>query len=337
MANILIVDDDSQVIQQLTILTESFNHTPSSTLYPTVLFKYLESEPIDLLLLDINMPEINGITLLKQLKAHPIFHTIPVIMLTGSTDKELLKECFEAGAADYINKPFDEVVLQARIQSALTTQDYIKKIQIALKEKEILLKEIHHRVKNNLAIVSSFLGLQADSIKEENILYLFRQAQDRVYAMSLIHEKLYQSDNLTNLNAKEFIQMLSEHLLSSYSIGRQDIELQVDVEEVWLGIDDAIPCGLIINELFTNALKYAFPTEKMGKIQISLENVEGKCKLTVYDNGKGIPEEIDFETADSLGLRLIKGLSMQLDGIVELDRSNGTTFRITFPLSQQEQ
>lgn len=208
-----------------------------------------------------------------------------------------------------------------------------QKIQMSLREKEVLLQEIHHRVKNNLAIISGLLGLQADKIHDQTILERFKQAQDRVYSMSLIHEKLYQSTDLANLEAKDFIQTLADYLVSSYSLDHQQIELEVDIEPAWFNIDEAIPCGLIINELITNTLKHAFVPSQKGTIQIFLKNLGHECQLIVADNGKGIPEDVDIEETDSLGLMLVSGLTGQLNGTFTLDRSQGTRFEITFPLS----
>ncbi|MBF0278833.1 MAG: PAS domain S-box protein [SAR324 cluster bacterium] len=208
-----------------------------------------------------------------------------------------------------------------------------EKIKASLKEKEVLLKEIHHRVKNNLAIISGFLGLQADRIKENSILDLFKQAQDRIYSMSLIHEKLYQSKSLAKLEANDFIRTLAEHLVSSYVLEGQNIKLRTEVESVWFSIDEAIPCGLIINELITNALKHAFSSKPTGEICVCLENLGSQCRLSIADNGKGIEEDLDLEDTETLGLMLVNGLTGQLKGTLELDRSSGTRFRITFPLS----
>lgn len=212
-----------------------------------------------------------------------------------------------------------------------------EKIKASLKEKEVLLQEIHHRVKNNLAIISSFLGLQSQTIDGEDILYLFRQAQDRVYTMSLIHEKLYQSEDLASINARDFLQSLSSHLLTSYAVGVNRVSVTTDIEEIWLQIDEAIPCGLIVNELISNALKYAFPGELLGEIGISLKNVNKEYLLIIRDTGVGMPGDIDIHSANSLGLRLVNALTMQLQGKLQLVLEQGTEFLITFPIKNKEE
>ncbi len=208
-------------------------------------------------------------------------------------------------------------------------------IQKSLEEKEVLLKEIHHRVKNNLAIISAFLGLQSDTILDKGMLYLFQQAKDRIHTMALIHEKLYQSKDLASVQGKDFLESLSNHILASYSTASQPVELTLDVDDIWFKIDEAIPCGLIVNEIMTNALKYAFSPGEQGQIHVSLKHLnDGHHQLTLRDNGKGLPEAINLRTSKSLGLKLIQGLAGQLGGKVELFRQPGTTFQITFPTSE---
>jgi PAS domain S-box-containing protein len=202
-----------------------------------------------------------------------------------------------------------------------------ERIRASLKEKEVLLKEVHHRVKNNLQIISSLLNLQSKYIKDDQALEMFKESRNRIRSMTLIHEKLYRSKDLANIDVAEYIQNLSSNLFRSYSAGR--ISLKTQVDDILLGIDTAIPCGLIINELVSNSLKHAFP-DKQGEIVVNLHRDDGKLTLIVRDNGVGFPEHVDFRNTDSLGLQLVCTLTDQLDGEVELSRAGGTEFRITF-------
>lgn len=202
-----------------------------------------------------------------------------------------------------------------------------ERIRLSLKEKEVLLKEVHHRVKNNLQIISSLLNLQSKYIKDDQALEMFKESRNRIRSMTLIHEKLYRSKDLANLDVAEYIQNLSSNLFRSYSAGRVNLKTQVD--DILLGIDTAIPCGLIINELVSNSLKHAFP-DKQGEILVNLHRDDGKFTLTVSDNGVGFPEHVDFRNTDSLGLQLVCTLTDQLDGAIELNRTGGTEFKITF-------
>jgi PAS domain S-box-containing protein len=205
------------------------------------------------------------------------------------------------------------------------------RVREALKEKEVLLKEIHHRVKNNLQVISSLLSLQSAQIKDPVTVQLFRDSQNRVRSMALIHEKLYQSHDLARIDFKGYVQSLSSYLVRSFAAEARGITFRLDVDPIELGIDQAIPCGLIINELVSNSLKYAFPNDRKGEVSISFRKEKGNqfC-LEVGDNGVGFPAHIDFQNTASLGLQLVNSLVKQLDGTVELRRSGGTEFHIWF-------
>ena len=204
-------------------------------------------------------------------------------------------------------------------------------IQASLQEKEILLQEIHHRVKNNLQIVSSLLDLQSDSIQEPATLELFRESQNRVKSMALVHEKLYQSKDFTRINFAEYVENLISYLFRAYGVSEDHIYLELDIAQVTLNIDTAIPCGLIVSELVSNALKYAFLDNLQGLISISLRSDESNnFLLIVKDDGRGMPTDFDFKSVKSLGLQLVNILTKQLKGTLELDRHDGTEFRVSF-------
>lgn len=202
-------------------------------------------------------------------------------------------------------------------------------IKSSLKEKNILLKEIHHRVKNNMQIISSLLSLQTKFVNDEEALDILKESQNRVRSMAIIHEKLYQSNDISQINFGEYIESLVSNLFYSYNANNTDIKPVYDVEDLSLNIDTAVPCGLIISELVSNSLKYAFPREKNGEIFISLKFRDGKYYLRVRDNGVGIPE-FDVEKLDSLGLLLVFNLTEQLDGNITINREQCTEFIITF-------
>ncbi|NEO69339.1 histidine kinase dimerization/phosphoacceptor domain -containing protein [Moorena sp. SIO3H5] len=207
-------------------------------------------------------------------------------------------------------------------------------VRASLTEKEVLLKEIHHRVKNNLQIISSLLRLQSRKVEDPQALSLFKDSQHRVQSMALIHQQLYQSPNLAQINFGKYIQTLTNNLFRSYGINRHKIGLNIEVTTAPLTIDIAIPCGLIINELVSNSLKYAFPEHQYGKIEISLSSdQQDQLILTVSDNGIGLPENLDFQATKSLGLSIVRNLTAQLGGNIILDCSQGTRLKINFPNS----
>ncbi|MEP0891918.1 MULTISPECIES: histidine kinase dimerization/phosphoacceptor domain -containing protein [unclassified Leptolyngbya] len=209
-----------------------------------------------------------------------------------------------------------------------------EQLKLSLKEKEVLLKEIHHRVKNNLQVISSVLRLQSDYIKDDRVLALFKDSQNRIRSMALIHEKLHQSSNLLKINFAEYIRDLADNLLRSYAANSRAATLRTEAENVWLNIDTAIPCGLIINELVSNALKHAFPASNPeNEIVVRIFPTANKqFTLGVQDNGIGFPPELDFRNTESLGLELVCIFTEQLEGTIKLDQTNGrgTTFTITF-------
>ncbi len=226
-----------------------------------------------------------------------------------------------------------EVIQVVHIAKDITERKLAEeKIMASLKEKEILLREIHHRVKNNMQIISSLLRLQSENIKDEEYLEVFKDSYNRIKTMSLVHEKLYQSRDFTNINFKDYIHDLVGSIYQSHFIDKSIIQLNMNIENVSLGIDIAIPCGLIINELVTNSLKYAFPDGRYGEICIFLNRIEeNRFELVVSDNGISIPSDLDFRKTETLGLRLVSMLAEdQLLGEISLDRSKGTEFKIRF-------
>ena len=207
-----------------------------------------------------------------------------------------------------------------------------ERLKASLKEKEVLLKEIHHRVKNNLQIVSSLLKLQSGYIKDKEALELFKDSYNRVHSMALIHEKLYRTADLARIDATDYIRTLLSNLFSSYGVSSIAIKLNLDIDQIFLDVDTAIPCGLIINELVSNSLKYAFPNKESGEITISFKSIDNThFNLNVSDNGIGISPDLDIEELESLGLQLVLNLIEQLSGIFDLDINNGTNFKIQFP------
>jgi PAS domain S-box-containing protein len=207
-----------------------------------------------------------------------------------------------------------------------------EQIKASLKEKEILLREIHHRVKNNMQVVISLLRLQSDKIKDQQYVEMLKESQDRIKSMALIHEKLYQSEDFANIDFDGYVKALVNSLFISQGVSPDKISLKMEIADISLGLDYAIPCGLIINELVSNSLKYAFPKERQGEIRIGLQKTsENEVELTVSDNGIGIPEGLDFGTIESLGLDLVKILAEhQLGGKIELNRAGGTSFSFRF-------
>jgi PAS domain S-box-containing protein len=209
-----------------------------------------------------------------------------------------------------------------------------EQIQASLREKEALLREIHHRVKNNLQVTSSLLRLQAGTIEDPQTREVFAGTQDRIRSMALVHEKLYQSTNLSRIDFAEYITALADLLFKSYAVDPSLIRFAVEGEEVFLNIDTAVPCGLIVNEILSNALKHAFPGGRGGEIIVALQQTNGACVLTIRDNGIGLKPDSENAPVRTLGLQLVRGLVQQIEGAIEVRRDGGTVFSISFPINR---
>jgi two-component sensor histidine kinase len=194
-----------------------------------------------------------------------------------------------------------------------------------------MLKEIHHRVKNNMQIISSLLQLQMDKIEDPQVRVLMRESESRIRSLALVHEKLYQSENLASIDLGDYIDSLGRYLLQTYS--NIKVDLQLHIEPLMISLDKAIPCGLILNELITNTLKHAFVSGQSGQIDISLKQCGANdCCLRVADNGKGLPAGFDWHQADTLGMQLIDGLAHQIGAKLNVASDGGTVTQLTFAL-----
>ncbi len=314
----------------------------------------------DIILMDVMMPGIDGFETCYRLKEDDRTKDIPILFMTALTDVVDKVKGFEVGAVDFITKPIHVEEVVARINTHLTIRNLQKtleeqnaqlqqeiaerkraeeKVKAALEEREMLIKEIHHRVKNNLQTVSSIFSLQSRYIKDEQALGVFKNCRQRIQAMSLIHEKLYQSMDLSKVGFRGYIQNLVTQLLNSYVLKPGQVQLKMQIENLVLDVKKAIPLGLIINELISNSLKHAFPDHREGKITICLRLNESETydfTLIVKDNGAGFPENLDFQDTKSFGMVMVHSLVKQLDGVIEMERNDGTTFILRFKQMKHE-
>jgi two-component sensor histidine kinase len=205
-----------------------------------------------------------------------------------------------------------------------------KEIVESLKEKEVLLKEIHHRVKNNLQVISSILNLQSSFVKDKKTLEILEESRNRIRSMAIIHENLYQTTNFSSIDFSSYLENLCSNLISSYHLYSGAVQLHTELEKVELVLDQAIPCGLLVNELITNSLKYAFPEGRSGEISVQLFEKNNRINLRIGDDGIGMPEDYDILNSDTLGLQLVSTLVEQLDGEIHVDNSKGIKYLITF-------
>jgi two-component sensor histidine kinase len=246
----------------------------------------------------------------------------------GEAERELLRKSQKA----VLNVLDDLGVEKALLEK---TQIEVRRseqtVRASLREKEVLLKEIHHRVKNNLQVISSLLNLQARYLPDPAARAIFSQSQNRVQSIALVHERLYESADLSHVDFGKYVAVLLDNIFDTHDALGRGIAKVIDVGEVHLTVDVAIPCGLIVNELVTNALKHAFPDGRAGEVRVSLsENPEGTLNLMVADDGVGMPAGLDPRNTVSLGLDLVVTFAEQLNAEVTINRENGTQFGFRF-------
>ena len=208
-----------------------------------------------------------------------------------------------------------------------------KRIQDALQQKDLLLREVHHRVKNNLQVIHSLLDLQALKSKDTELVGMLRDSQNRVRSMSLIHQTLYQSQNFAQVDFQRFLGELLPRLTEAYASMSNQVRITINAHDVKLPINEAIPCGLIVNELVSNALKHGFPGQQTGHVEVNIrEHEDNWVELSISDDGEGIPQDLDIARTDSLGLQLVNLLAQQLHGQLDIRRAKPTRFSLRFQL-----
>lgn len=247
----------------------------------------------------------------------------------------------KSGEKRYLQQNIFTILTEKGLQIGCIIRDVTEKklsaekIQKSLDEKVILLREIHHRVKNNLQIISSLLTLQSDYIKDKNALTAILESQNRIKSMALIHELLYKSNNFYEINAKEYLTNLADSLFRSYKSEDKRVQLILDLDNFQINIDRAINCGLILNELISNSLKYAFNQKANGVITISFKESQDNYYIMKFsDNGVGLPKNFKFETAESLGLKLVNALKEQLSAELEINNSDGLSYTFKFNIDE---
>ncbi len=321
-----------------------------------------------LMIIDVQMPEMDGYELADLLRGKKRTEHVPIIFVSAVySDEYHVYRGYKSGAVDFISKPYNPktLVSKAEVFIALYTanrelkisnkallekaealeeankalqSENSKRIQAEdelralLNEKEILLREIHHRVKNNMQVIISLLRIQARSINDPDVRAALQESQNRIRAMSLVHETLYHQNSLAVIDMKRYLNRLANNLCKIYGNIGSGIEIAIDIDELVLEIDHAIPCGLIINELVSNSFKYAFPEGGPGKISIMAKSADdGGIEMVVSDDGVGLPDGIVFQDAETMGFGIISSLAeRQLGGTVEIIRDHGTQFCFKF-------
>jgi len=234
--------------------------------------------------------------------------------------------------------PYNVPTILTLVQRAKASEQVTSTLRASEERKEALLREVHHRVKNNLAVICSLFYLQSMHTKDEETVQIFREMEDRVHSMALVHESLYGSENLARIDFAQYAQALAQDILSSHGSPDVPVQLNSDLESVIMSADLAVPCGLILNELISNAFKHGFPDGIGGEIRLQLhKGTDGICSLFVEDNGAGIPADLDVNQSKSLGLRLVRSLAQQIRGSFDLVRIDSrTSARLVFKVNDYE-
>lgn len=295
----------------------------------------LVRRPWDVIIADYRMPRFTGLAALKVLQGSG--RDIPFLVVSGSIGEEMAVAAMKAGVHDYIMKDNLArlvVAIERELREAegrRLRRQAEERVRVSLREKDVLLKELHHRVKNNLQVVASLLHLGSRTIEDERTLQVFRDAHARINSIALVHEKLYQSPDFAQVELADYLREIASHAFRSYSPPATPARLTFDLEEVVTTIDAAIPCGLIVNELVSNATKYAFPDGRTGTIGLMLkQDAARRVRLTVSDTGVGFPAEVDLHHPATLGLQLIFTLCDQLQGRASFGNTNGASIAVEF-------
>ncbi len=296
----------------------------------------LESDTWDIIISDYNLPGFDGLSALEIVKNTGM--DIPFIIVSGTVGEEIAVEAVVAGAQDYVMKDNLRrvpVAVKREIQNKKLREGKLqadRQIRESLEEKEVLLKEIHHRVKNNLAIISALLTLQSDYVKDEEAREPFMESIGRIKTMALVHERLYQSDTFAWVEMGDYVRQLVETIKETFEADSSGISMHVDCDNTVLDITTAIPCGLIINELITNAYKHAFRGRESGNIHLKLKKDRelDEYQLEVMDDGVGLPDEVISGKSNNLGFNIVRGLSRQISANLHMTGRDGAHLLLTF-------
>ena len=349
---ILVVDDQpSQLASHEAILRELGERLVTARSGREALQRLMD-EDFAVILLDVNMPDMDGFETASLIHQHPRFEKTPIVFVTGAQATMLDRlRGYRLGAVDYVEVPVvpeilrskvavfvdlerhrrDRQRLNAALQAEIAQRRHAEEAARHAREKEILLQEIHHRVKNNLQIITSLLRMQSRAVQDPALSEALRECQNRVASMALIHDKLYRARDLARVSFGEYVRDLTNNILTSYALPARSVRVRLDIDDLSLSLDCAVPCGLILNELMSNCLKHAFPVGHSGTVYIGLhaEGEEELC-LVVRDDGVGLPADVDLGRTSSLGWRLIRALVEQLGGVVRCQTTGGTSVEIRF-------
>ena len=348
---ILLVDDQpSQLLSHAAILRELGERLVTARSGREALQKLMD-EDFAVILLDVNMPDMDGFETAGLIHQHPRFERTPIVFVTAAQASTLDRlKGYRLGAVDYVEVPVVPEILRSKVavfvdlnrqrrdlqrlndalQAEIAQRRSAEEAVRHAREKEVLLQEIHHRVKNNLQIITSLLRMQSRAVQDPAFSGALLECQNRVAAMALIHDKLYRARDLARVSFPEYVRDLTNNILTSYTLPASSVRVNLDVDDLSLSLDSAVPCGLILNELMSNCLKHAFPLDHSGTVHVGFHAAGDQLCLVVRDDGVGMPADVDLERTSSLGWRLIRALVQQLGGFVQCHTAGGTVVELRF-------
>jgi two-component sensor histidine kinase len=315
----------------------------------------LAKQPWDLIIADYRLSKFDAPSALSLLQESG--HDIPFIVVSGALGEELAVAMMRAGAQDYLlrddlarlppvverelrdvrarrGRELAEQALNVSEERVSEQEATLERQTTLLQQRDTMLREIHHRVKNNMQVMSSLLSLQSRTASNPETTRMLGENQNRIQSMALLHEILYQSDDLALVDFAKYVRRMVDHLFRSYGVDNRQIRLHIEMDAVGLELDDALPCGLLISEVISNSLKHGFPDGREGEVRILLRRTStAKVALVLSDNGVGLPPDMDWMTSRSLGLRLVRALAQQLRANLDIRSQGGTEVKLVFTAS----
>ncbi len=330
---LVVIDDEPNVVRATVRILVEAGYSVISGASAAEAIELTRRHVPAMLLLDVMLPDGNGMDVARQLKSDPALAGVFVILLSGfKTSGEDQAVGLATGLADgYISRPFSKPEFLARIDALLRLRTAQELLRESLQEKEALLKEVDHRMKNSLQLIISLLQLQVRKSREPETQAVLRETQARIRSVALLHQTLYQTGSYSRVNLANYLRKITLHLFQSQQAEPGAVRLEQELEPVEVVTRQAIPCGLIVNELMTNSLKHAFPEGARGEVRIGLQReAGGQLRLRVSDTGVGLPADFEAKRGKSLGLQLVSNLVKQLDGRLEVGPGPGAVFEVIF-------
>ena len=358
---VLTIDDEAAIRKSFVSFLEDYDYTLVEAEDGAEGIEVIRNSPPDLIIADLRMPKIDGLQVLDYVKNN--YPQIPVIVVSGTGNITDVIDAMHLGAWDYILKPVEDLnILLFAVKRALEKveltqenkrysehleeevtektkalklanaklQEINGELRVSLEEKQVLLREVHHRVKNNMQVIMSLMNLQKPLYREAYDLRLIKKSIHRIQAMAMAHEQIYRTDDFTQINLQAYLNGMVNEIASSKTAVGEDLDIQVQVQNLYLGLELAIPIGLIIHELVDNVIEHAYPDRDGGILQVTAVKNDDTYTLTVADKGIGLPENIEIGLTSSLGFMLVQTLAMQVGGKLEVERQNGTLVKLVF-------